>query len=211
MEMPLFPLHVVLFPGARLPLHIFEQRYLDMIEHVLDGDRRFGVVAIRRGSDTGRAETHAIGTIAEVEQIQRTATGTMDILVAGSTRFALDVRLPDDGYPRGQITLLDEMPGLDADLLLRDARTALHRYLGVVARLQRTDEIVPTIPADPCEASHVLASAIQVDLPDRQRLLEAPDAAARLRILIELAHREALLLQRVGPPVTATTHHLSQN
>lgn len=211
MEMPLFPLHVVLFPGARLPLHIFEQRYLEMIEHVLDGDRRFGVVAIRRGSDTGRAETHAIGTIAEVEQIQRTASGTMDILVAGRTRFALDVRLPDDGYPRGQITPLAEQAGLDADLLLRDARTALHRYLGVVARLQRTDEIVPTIPADPCEASHVLAAAIQVDLPDRQRLLEAPDAAARLRILIDLAHREALLLQRVGPPVVAPTHRLSQN
>lgn len=212
MESALFPLHVVLFPGARLPLHIFEPRYLEMIETCLAGDRRFGVVAIRRGSDTASgAETFGVGTFAEVEQVQRTASGTMDVLIHGVARFALDVRLPDDPFPRGQITPLSEDLGDDVVPQLRDARAAMNRYVGAIARLQRSDEIVPTIPADPCEASHVLAAALQVDIPVRQRLLAAPDATTRLRMVAETAHREALLLTKLGPPVTAAGHQVSQN
>lgn len=204
MESPLFPLHMVLFPGARIPLHVFEPRYLEMVEHVLDGDRRFGIVAIQRGSDTATdAQTFGVGTFAEIEQVQRTANGTMDILVCGKERFALDVRLPDDTYPRGQVTPLPELPGLDAEMMLRDARVAINRYIGAIARIQDEDEIVPSLPTDVCAASHVLAAAMQVPIPARQRLLEAPDASARLRMVIDIAHTEALLIGRVGPPASA--------
>jgi uncharacterized protein len=212
MELPLFPLHVVLFPGSQLPLHIFEPRYLEMVEHLLDGDRRFGVIAIRRGSDTAAdAETFGVGTFAEIEQVQRTANGTMDVLVGGKARFSLDVRLPDEVYPLGQITPLPEEPGEDVERQLRDARAAVHRYVGAIARLQDSDQVMPAIPVDPCAASHVLAATLQIDIPSRQRILEAADAAERLRMIAETAHREALLLQRVGPPVNAPSQRSSLN
>ena len=73
-EIPLFPLHVVLFPGETLPLHIFEMRYRAMIEHVLATDRRFGVIAIRQGMEAGGyAETFDVGTLATVAQLKRAA------------------------------------------------------------------------------------------------------------------------------------------
>lgn len=212
MELPLFPLHVVLFPGSQLPLHIFEPRYLEMVEHILDGDRRFGVVAIRRGSDTAiDAETFGVGTFAQIEQVQRTANGTMDVLVGGKARFALDVRLPDEGYPMGQVTPLPEDDGEDVERQMRDARAAMHRYVGAIARLQDSDQVMPAIPLDPSAASHVLAAALQIDIPARQRLLEARDAAERLRMITEVAHHEALLLERVGPPVNAPSQRASLN
>ena len=65
-ELPLFPLATVLFPGGPLSLRIFETRYLDMVASVLRGDNRFGVLAIRAGSEVGEAETFSVGTTAEI-------------------------------------------------------------------------------------------------------------------------------------------------
>ena len=60
-------------------------------------------------------------------------------------------------------------------------------------------------------ASFALASTLSLDLPERQRLLEAPDAAERLRLVTELAKREALLLEAVGPSVGRPTDAVSPN
>ncbi|MGZ4210521.1 MAG: LON peptidase substrate-binding domain-containing protein [Actinomycetota bacterium] len=210
--MPLFPLHVVLFPGAAMPLHVFEPRYRTMMERVLGDDRRFGVVAIRRGREVGgHAETFRIGTMATVEQIQRSEDGSMAIVVAGRERFAIDVRLPDDPFPQADISVLDEEPGEQPDRELPGARAAVNRYLSVVARIHGDDVVAPTLPDDAIAASFTLAAALGLDLPDRQSLLEAPDAAARLRMCSDMAKREAMLLEAVGPSVGRPTDSYSPN
>ena len=90
MDMPLFPLHVVLFPGSAMPLHVFEPRYRALMDRVLSEDRRFGVLAIRRGREVGGyADTFRIGTVAVVEQVQRAPDSSMAIIVTGHDRFAL--------------------------------------------------------------------------------------------------------------------------
>src|SRR5918995_734800 len=86
---PLFPLHVVLFPGAPLPLHVFEPRYREMMADIL-GDAEpgpestFGVVCIREGYEVGApAETHDVGCLATIEKVVRNPDGTMELLVRG--------------------------------------------------------------------------------------------------------------------------------
>ena len=213
MDLPLFPLHVVLFPGATLPLHIFEPRYRAMMEHVLARDRSFGVIAIRHGMEAGgRADVHAVGTLAAVEQLKRAPDGTMDIVVGGRKRFRLLGRLPDDPFPLGDVELIEgEELGDGAAELLTPARAALHRYLAVVARLQGTEITAPAMPPDLAGASFVLADALEIDMPERQRLLACTTAAARLELTIELARREAALLEAVGPSVGRPSDAFSPN
>lgn len=212
MDMPLFPLHVVLFPGSAMPLHVFEPRYRALMDRVLSEDRRFGVLAIRRGREVGGyADTFRVGTVAVIEQVQRAPDGSMAIIVTGHERFALDVRLPDDPYPIGEVTMLDEDLGEQPSKELAPARAAVNRYLSVVARVHGDDVVAPTLPEDIVGASFALASTLTLDLPERQRLLEAPDASNRLRLSAEMAKREALLLEAVGPSVGRPTDAVSLN
>jgi len=212
MDMPLFPLHVVLFPGSAMPLHVFEQRYRTMMETVLSGDRRFGVLAIRRGREVGGyADTFRIGTVAVVEQIQRAPDGSMAIIVTGHERFALDVRLPDDPYPNGEVTLLEEPLGEQPSRALPSARAAVNRYLSVMAKVHGDDVVAPALPTDLVPASFTLASALSLDLPERQRLLETNDVAERLAMVTDVAKREAMLLEVVGPSVGRPTDAVSPN
>ena len=212
MELPLFPLHLVLFPGGTAPLQVFEPRYREMLERVLREDRRFGVVAIRRGMEVGGpAETFDVGCIGEVTRVQRAPEGAMQILVEGRERFVIVERRTDTPYPMAEVEALIEQEGDDAADAMPAARAGIRRYLSVVAQLQGTDVLVPTLPVGLVELSFTIASALQLDVHERQALLEAPDASSRLDLAAELSLREALLLEAVGPNVGHPRAPLSMN
>src|SRR3972149_2341330 len=89
-DFPLFPLNTVLFPQARLPLYIFEDRYREMINRCLDEDLAFGVLLIKEGSEVGGAAVpHSIGAAARIVDVARAEDGRMNIGVIGVTRFKL--------------------------------------------------------------------------------------------------------------------------
>ena len=91
MQLDLFPLNTVLFPGMRLPLHIFEPRYLEMIAECVKSDRVFGVVLIADGEEVGEAATPCgTGTTARVIKIDQQPDGQLDIVVVGESRFHID-------------------------------------------------------------------------------------------------------------------------
>ena len=90
-ELPLFPLQTVLYPGLPIPLHVFEDRYRRMFKRILDGDRRFGVVAIVKGRDVDVGVTyHPVGCVAEVADVHRHADGRLDVVARGRSRFTID-------------------------------------------------------------------------------------------------------------------------
>ena len=100
--LPLFPLSTVLFPGMRLPLHVFEERYRALVAELLAGPepRRFGVIAIRKGRETGIDGVHSlyqIGCTATLRRVERLEDGRFDLVTVGTERFrlkALDQPLP---------------------------------------------------------------------------------------------------------------------
>jgi Lon protease-like protein len=205
---PLFPLHVVLFPGAALPLHVFEPRYREMMTEVLGMEKvpnpesGFGVVCIRAGYEVGApAETHDVGCLASVEQAVRHKDGTMDLVVRGTQRFRIDERPPDNPYPRATVTVLDEKPGRAADRAVQLARAALDRYLAVIARFADKESPEVTLPSDPIAASFAASALLAVDPPVLQELVEAKTASDRLTRVARIARSEAHLLETVGPPV----------
>lgn len=207
MQIPLFPLHVVLFPGAALPLHVFEPRYRALMAEVLGPEKEpnpepsFGVVCIRAGYEVGApAETHDVGCLASVEQAVRHKDGTMDLVVRGTQRFRIIERPPDDPFPRATVGLVEEKPGRAPERAVQLARAALDRYLTVVARFAEKEPPEVVLPSDPVVASFVASALLAVDLPHLQKLVEAKTASERLVDVARIARSEAHLLETVGPP-----------
>ena len=175
-ELPLFPLSTVLFPGGPLSLRIFEARYLDMVASVLRGDNRFGVVAIRVGSEVGQAETFGVGTTAEIVDWQHNG-GLLAITAFGRDRFTIEHshRRPDGLYV-GSVQWLDEPPATPVppeharlSSLLESLLKQLPVYAGVA-----------TAYDDAVWVGARLAEILPFTVVLKQSLLEMRDPRARL-------------------------------
>ena len=112
----LFPLGTVLFPGMVLPLHIFEDRYRQMVHELLDGPepRRFGVIAIRKGRETGIegvSSLYEVGCTATLRQTEEHDDGRFDLITVGTQRFRLTVLDESRPYLQGDVEFLPEDEG----------------------------------------------------------------------------------------------------
>ena len=91
MQVPLFPLNTVLFPGGVLPLRVFEARYMDMVRECMKGSDPFGVVLITRGSEVGApASTESVGTLARIVAWDMPRLGLLHLRAVGSERFRIE-------------------------------------------------------------------------------------------------------------------------
>jgi Lon protease-like protein len=197
MELPLFPLHLVLFPGRPLPLHIFEPRYRAMLGDCMDGDRRFGVVAIRAGYGSGQdTNVFDVGTVAEIEAVERLPDGRSDIFTRGVQRFRLHGFLPGTPYLKGKVELLDEPMCGDADRM--QAKQLRELLLWYLQGLGAPDELLERLPSDPNDLAYLAGAAVQVEIPEQQRLLELDSCSARLDATLRLLRREAGLMRHLG-------------
>jgi len=201
-SLPLFPLSTVLFPGMRLPLHIFEPRYRQLVADLLEQPepRRFGVIAIQKGKETGVdgvAALYDVGCVATVRQVESREDGRYDLLTAGTQRFrllGLDKSLP---YLRGEIEPLPDETGeaREAAYVTRRVQEAFRGYLNLLVDRGGGVISVADLPDEPLLLSYIIAAAMIIDLPDRQSLLAAPDALARLKAERSLLTREIGMLR----------------
>ena len=108
-ELPLFPLNLVLFPGMPLPLHIFEERYKKMIGDCLDSRSPFGVVLIREGQEVGGgAIPFRMGTSARILQVERMEDGRMNLITQGERRFQVVEMTQQMPHLVGQVEFIEE-------------------------------------------------------------------------------------------------------
>lgn len=187
--LPMFPLGSVLLPSGVLPLHIFEPRYRAMIDDVMAGDRRFGVVLISRGSEVGGGEQRTtVGTVAEIREHELLDDGRSALIAAGTTRIEVVGWLPDDPYPLAHVVELAELPWTDDTTASFDlAKVGLDRLLQTAHERGRLPEIPKLMLAeDPEVAAWQLIDISPIGPLDRQQLLELPAADERMRLLEEL-------------------------
>ena len=200
--LPLFPLGTVLYPGLVLPLHIFEERYRQLVRDLLAGPepRRFGVIAIREGRETGVtgvSSLHDIGCTATVRQVEEHDDGRYELVTVGTDRFRL-LRL-NEGRPYlcAELEPLPEQTGDEAvaGLAARAVQDAFRGYLEALAARGATRISVPELPDEPVLLSYLVAASVIVDMPVKQALLAEPDAAARLAAERTLLARETTMLR----------------
>jgi Lon protease-like protein len=195
--LPIFPLGSVVLPGAGLPLHIFEDRYRVLMEHLTTGrfdPAEFGVLLIERGSEVGGGEQRSeMGTIVALLGYERLPDGRWVIVAGGGSRFRVRSWLADDPYPRADIEIVDDAPWDPSDDdVLDEAERHVRRCVSLATELEVTDAPVGFRRLDdPVEAVWQLAALAPLGSYDRQTLLEATDPSARVRLLARLAAETA--------------------
>ena len=185
--LPLFPLNLVLFPGMDLPLHIFEERYRDMIGECLEKDAPFGVVLIKEGPEVGApAEPERIGTSTRILRSELLDQGRMNIMTKGQQRFEIEEIIQRVPHVVGRVRYLVDIEGEGCVELLPQVN---EEYIELVRNLtaltggytSRVD-----IPEDPIALSYAIADSLDMEPHLRQSLLVTETASTRLFDLIPL-------------------------
>ncbi len=220
--LPLFPLgHTVLFPGVVLPLHVFEERYRELVRTLVElpegTRRRFGVVAIRQGWEVGEdavSALHDVGCAAELRRVSRYPDGRYDIVSVGTDRFRLrSVDRRSRPYLVGAVEWLPaEPPPAGLARLATTVGTLFADYVDAAAGLQGRPTEPAELPEDPAELAYAVAAGAVLTLEDRQALLEAETARARLRAELWLLKRETTMVRRLRAlPVPIAELQISQS
>lgn len=169
----LFPLDVVLFPGAPLPLHIFEPRYKEMIEECLEQKKPFGMV---RANKEALAEVGCTAVIVNV--IKKYDDGRLDIATEGKQRFEIMQLNQERSFLQGEVLFFDDDPSQVADTDTQKVIQLHEQLFGILGQESQVERTLPSI-------SFQLANELPVDLDFKQALLEMKTESERVGTLIE--------------------------
>ncbi|MGW7240240.1 LON peptidase substrate-binding domain-containing protein [Streptomyces sp. NPDC054804] len=226
-RLPLFPLNSVLFPGLVLPLNVFEERYRAMMRDLLktpeEEPRRFAVVAIRDGHEvapsapgmpdpTARPDRgpaagfgpdplksfHRVGCVADAATIRERANGTFEVLATGTSRVRLLSVDASGPFLTAELEELPEEQGDEAGALAEGVLRAFRQYQKRLAGArERSLSAGVELPDEPSVVSYLVAAAMMHDIPTKQRLLQAPDTASRLRDELKLLRSETAIIRNL--------------
>lgn len=226
-RLPLFPLNSVLFPGLVLPLNIFEERYRAMMRDLLktpdEEPRRFAVVAIRDGHEVAPSAPgmpdptalpqrgpaagfgpeplksfHSTGCVADAATIRERADGTFEVLATGTTRVRLLSVDATGPFLTAELEELPEDQGDEAGALAEGVLRAFRQYQKRLAGArERSLSTGAELPDEPSVVSYLVAAAMMLDIPTKQRLLQAPDTASRLRDELKLLRAETSIIRNL--------------
>ncbi|MDQ6749098.1 MAG: LON peptidase substrate-binding domain-containing protein [Candidatus Dormibacteraeota bacterium] len=207
---PLFLLRTVLFPHMPLSLHVFEERYKQMLQDCLASGQSFGVVAIQEGEEVGgNAIPCRVGTLARIVHVERLADGRVNLVITGATRFRVVRQVPGKPYLQADVEYLEEEAPPDGNLTRRVKR-AFEGYLAGLRRMAPNLASVPAISEDEV-LGYLVAAMVETPLRARQRLLEAQTPAERMEMELKILRFEADLVRRRVLPVEVPAGAFSQN
>ncbi|HEX8650749.1 MAG TPA: LON peptidase substrate-binding domain-containing protein [Pyrinomonadaceae bacterium] len=192
--LPLFPLPVVLFPGAPMPLHIFEPRYRRMLDDINVGDKLFGLSYFDTSNYEGETPPQGhVGCVAEITEIQPLPDGRFNILTLGLIRYRVEDYVDrGDPYLVARVSYFED-EAEDEEMLTRQTREVTNLFTRI-ARAMRiiNDErtALPDLPEiEPESLSFLVAAAVEMDVEVKQELLELRYTSERLRRLRDLLAR----------------------
>jgi Lon protease-like protein len=193
---PLFPLpNVVLFPNVHLPLHIFEPRYREMVSDALDGDRIIGMVLLRPGWEAnyeGRPPIYPVGCAGLITHAERTADGRYNIVLRGLEKFRVATEHEHGSYRLAEVETIPE-PSIETH---RDEIRAERRRLEALLVPQPEgrgvdSKMPPSMPDE--DLVNALAQYLELEVVEKQALLERDGLLARCRSLIELLEMKVIV------------------
>jgi len=191
--LPLFPLpNLVFFPRTRLPLHVFEPRYRQMVTDALATDERFAIVLLRPGWEAnyyGSPPVHQYGTLGHIEQFVALDDGRYNILVNGQVRVRLIENVKESPYRIARVIAEPEQAGAPA------TAHAQREWLANLSRqylefLPGQSEVPELATAGLDSLTNALIMSLNLDVEQKQQLLELGDVVTRAaRVADELEQR----------------------
>ncbi len=190
MELPLFPLNTVLFPGGLLRLKVFEARYVDMTAACLRDQTPFGVCLIREGGEVGEpAVPEPTGTLAHIRVADMTEPGIFQLEVEGGQRYHIEsTRAGANHLLIGEVRLKAEEPAVPVPESCRPCLALLEHFASRLPqpKLGPLRDEAAWVGYRLCELLPFVASA-------RQALLELDDPVRRLEIILDYLRRQGLV------------------
>jgi len=177
---PIFPLRTILFPGSKLPLRIFEPRYLDMVSHCMRSNIEFGIVLSRKVPQPGMLETYATGTLATIIDWNQGDDGLLGITTLGTNKFELlSMTKQEDGLNIGEIRILEKEEDFKAPLNFDNMVNLLEAILEDVDLYHERDNFFESASW----VSFRFAEILPLKIEDKQKCLEFDDPILRLNFL----------------------------
>lgn len=195
-DIPVFPLHTVLFPGSSLRLRIFEERYQQMLRFCLESNQPFGVILIRQGLEVGSdlVRTYSVGCTARIDESVPLGHGWSVIRVTGEDRFCI-LDVPETvSFPTARVEIrpLENMRLLEILRQTRELVPWITRYITLAAA--RQGKSVPKnlihFPENPLTFLYQAADLLQIPLFEKQVLLETRTAADLASEVLRIYRRE---------------------
>jgi hypothetical protein len=214
MELPLFPLGTVLFPGALLPLQLFELRYLQMIGECERQGSGFGVVTLTQGREVHRPgaaaeQFEALGTRVQIERIERPQPGLVMVWCRGIEKFRIDAtQQRSNGLWTGQVQVLSPEPAVQVPEDLQYLSEQMHKAL---TQLSAQPSVVPHWAEawrlqDCSWLSHRWGELLPLPLPMKYRLFALQEPLMRLELIGDMvAPAESAPRPTVTPPGSSGT------
>jgi len=199
MIVPLFPLQSVLFPGGRLPMRIFEQRYMDMAKACLKDSSSFGICLIQRGEEVSRpgqkpAQPHSVGTLAHIADWDMQQLGVLEIIAQGGDRFRVLRHWPEEsGLLMGEVELLSAPAAVPVPAPYARLVPLLR---AIVAEMKGGAPNAPATPHRFFDAGWLgmrYAEVLPIPVLAKQKLLEIEDGIDRLEIIYRFLESKGLL------------------
>lgn len=193
-DLPIFPLSIVLFPGVPLPLHIFEQRYRQMLNDIRVSKNLFGVSYFDASTSPQEVPPAGhIGCVAEVSETQTLPDGRSNILTVGVIRYRIEEYLErGDPYLVARVTFFEDEED-DNELLRSSSREVAETFTRIARAVRTINDERASLPditdTEPQQLSFLVAAAMEVDTDLKQELLEMRSTSERLRRLRDLLAR----------------------
>ena len=188
-DLALFPLQSVLFPGAVLPLKVFEARYLDLVGDCLRERTPFGVVCLRQGADVDRdgVRFERLGVLARIDTVDAERAGILHLRCTGLQRFQIDgaPRQQSDGLWRADVIELPNDEPLAPDAALLPTVKALAGAIGALREQGSTPFAEPYRFDDAGWVANRWCEILPIPLAAKQRLMALPEAQLRLKLVDE--------------------------
>lgn len=200
-ELPLFPLNLVLFPGMVLPLHIFEPRYRQMIADCQEQERPFGIVLVKPDSQPLQEEPYPVGTMAEIRDLNRLEDGRFLLTAVGLQRFRILSQHRQKPYLSGIVETFEDVAE-PADSLMASAKQAqslFSTYLEMLLKAANETEhnISSYLPNPPEALSHFIAYFLDIQDEQKQHWLELTSTTQRLQEEIAILRREVPFMRQM--------------
>ena len=200
-ELPLFPLNLVLFPGTVSPLHIFEMRYRQMIVDCQRDEKPFGIVLARPESEHLNERPYSVGTMVEIRNLDRLEDGRYTLMAVGTKRFRIVSERRDKPYLSGLVELYEDDAEPERAWLpaMQQARDLFGEYLGMLLEASDDKNVEAHLPEEAEELSYFIAYFLDIQEERKQQFLELTSTRQRLQ-------EEVAILRRANPRRNVVHH-----
>lgn len=201
-KLPLFPLNTVLFPNMPITLHIFEERYKEMINECIAENLPFGVVLIKEGTAESAASPQKIGCTANIAQVQPLQEGRMNLVGLGEERFEIKGLSYDKPYLVGQVEILPftEPTSIENRVIGRRLNGVLVDYLNVLSSVGEVQFNIDKLPDDPLELAYLAGTLLQAPNEKKQEILEINNGDELIRTVYNITRHEIAILKAMLAP-----------